>query len=244
MSCDSIKAALAAFSSCTETQEGSRVATHCLYPSFDPVHVFVVRFGGGFRVHDGGGAARAAWVHGRDDNLIGRMLTKQAIRYQVAVVGDALVADAPNAEWLGAAILAVANASAAAAHAALDRFVVASEAVLKEKMLTVLKQTVPPSTIAVGYEVAGKSKIHQFDFAVREFDGSALLLNAVTPHHVSVSAKYVAFSDLIHREGVRTDRWAVHDRPLDGDDVSLLLQVADIVPIDALHKGLQRLMLH
>jgi hypothetical protein len=219
------------------------VATHCLYPSFDPVNVFVVRFGDGFRVHDGGGAIRSAWLHGRDASLIGRMLSKQALRYQISVVGDALVAEAPNVEWLGSAILAVANASAAAAHAAVDRFVAASEAALKDKMLAVLKTTVSPSTIVVGYEVAGRSKNHQFDFAVREFDESMLLLYAVSPHHVSISSKYVAFSDIIHREGIRTDRWAVHDRPLDAGDVSLLLQVADIVPLASFHRGLERLML-
>jgi hypothetical protein len=243
MSCDDIQTALAAFHSCSETDEGSRVSTHCLYPSFEPVNVFVVRIGDGFRVHDGGGATRSAWIHGRDESLISRMLNKQALRYQISVVGDALVADAPNLEWLGSAILAVANASAAAAHAALDRFVTASEAALKDKMLSVLKKTVSPSTIVVGYEVAGRSKQHQFDFAVKEFDGSMLLLNAVSPHHVSISSKYVAFSDIVHREGIRTDRWAVHDRPLDAGDVSLLLQVADIVPLASFHRGLERLML-
>jgi hypothetical protein len=241
--CDDIKAALSAFEVCTETEDGSRVATHCLYPSFEPVEVFVVRFGDGFRVHDGGGATRSAWTHGRDNVLIGRMLTKQANRYQIGVIDDALVASVPSIDWLASAILAVANASAAAAHAALDRFVTATETVLKDKILKVLKSTVPVSMVAVGYEVAGQSKIHKFDFAVTEFDGSMLLLNAVAPHHISVASKYVAFSDIIHREDVRTDRWAVHDKELEPSDVSLLQQVADIVPMKALQKGLERLML-
>jgi hypothetical protein len=97
--------------------------------------------------------------------------------------------------------------------------------------------------IVVDYEVVGQSKRHKFDFAVKEFDGSMLLLNAVAPHHISVSSKYVAFSDIIHREGMRTDRWAVHDKELEPSDVSLLLQVAEIVPMQALPKGLSRLML-
>jgi hypothetical protein len=48
----------------------------------------------------------------------------------------------------------------------------------------------------------------------------------LAPHHISVSSKYVAFSDIIHRDDVKTDRWAVHDKDLDLSDVSLLLQVA------------------
>jgi hypothetical protein len=219
--CDDIKAALSAFEVCTETHDGSRVATHCLYPSFEPVEVFVVRFGDGFSVHDGGGATRSAWMHGRDNALIGRMLTKQAQQYQIGVIDDALVASVPSIDWLSSAILAVANASAAAAHAALDRFVTATESVLKDKILKVLKAAVSQSTISIDYEVAGQSKIHKFDFAVKESDDSILLLNAVAPHHISVSSKYVAFSDILHREGIRTDRWAVHDKVLEQSDVSL-----------------------
>lgn len=240
--CDDIKAALSAFEVCTETEEGSRVTTHCLYPSFDPVNIFVVRFGDGFRVHDGGGAVRAAWTHGREESLINRMLSKQAVRYQIKVLDNALVADAPSIEWLAAAILAVANASAAAAHAALDRFVSATETVLKDKILALLNKTVSPSSIAVDYEVAGKSKMHKFDFALKESNGSLLLLNAVAPHHISVSSKYVAFSDVLHREETKTDNWAVHEKDLEPSDISLLMQVAQIVPMKALPLGLKRIM--
>jgi hypothetical protein len=241
--CDDIRAALAAFEVCTETDQGSRVTTHCLYPSFDPVNVYVVKFGSGYRVHDGGGAAQSSWTHGRDDNLIARMLSKQANLYQIGLVKDALTAEVASADWLGPAILAVANASAAVAHAVVDRMMTATETVLKDKILRVLKETVPPTTIAVDYEIAGQSKRHKFDFAVTEFDGSMLLLNAVAPHHISVSSKYVAFSDVVHRDDVRTDRWAVHDKGLDPSDVSLLLQVAEIIPMQALSGGLKRLML-
>ena len=240
---DDIKAALSAFEVCTETEHGSRVTTHCLYPSFDPVNVFVVRFGDGYRVHDGGGAVRSSWMHGRDDVLISRMLAKQASKYQIKIVDDALMADAPSIDWLASAILAVANASAATAHVVLDRVVTATEAVLKERILSVLKTMVPLKMIAVDYEVAGQSKKHKFDFAVTEFSGTTLLLNAVAPHHISVSSKYVAFADVIHRHGFRTDRWAVHDKELDRSDVSLLLQVAEIVPMQALPEGLKRKVL-
>ena len=245
MSCDDIQAALAAFNSCTETDQGSRVATHCLYPSFEPVDVFVVRLGDGFRVHDGGGATRSAWLHGRDESLIGRMVSKQAVRYQISVVGDTLVADAPNLDWLGSAILAVANASAAAAYAALDRFVSASEAALKDKARLLCSRR---RALTLDHCGRLRGRWPQQEAPVRlcrsRVRWGMLLLNAVSPHHVSISSKYVAFSDIIHREDMRTDRWAVHDRPLDTGDVSLLLQVADIVPLTSLHQGLERLMKH
>ena len=111
---------------------------------------------------------------------------------------------------------------------------------MKEKILRVLKSTVRPESLAVEYEVMGESKPHKFDFAVKESSGKMLLLNAVAPHHISVSSKYVAFSDVIHRKGVETDRWAFHDKELPRSDVSLLLQVAQIVPMKALSEGLKR----
>lgn len=242
MACEDVRAALSAFDVCTETEHGSRVATHCLYPSFDPVYVFVVRFGDGFRVHDGGGAMQSAWMHGRDESLIRRTMTKQAARYQVQIIDDSLVVDVPNAEWLTPAILAVANASAAAAHAALDRVVSATERMLRDRILGVLKETIAASDIAPEFEIAGKSgKKHRFDFAIQEKRDTLLLINAVAPHHISVSAKYVAFADVIQREGRDFDRFAVHDKPLESGDISLLQQVADIVPVRSLRPGIERL---
>jgi hypothetical protein len=244
MACDDVRAALSSFDVCTETSEGSRIVTHCLYPSFEPVNIFVVRFGDGFRVHDSGGAMQAAWMHGRDEGLTRRMLAKQATRYQINIVDDALVADVPNAEWLTPAILAVANASAAAAHATLDRVVSASEHVLRDRILSVLKETISQSQIGVEYEIVGQSgKSHRFDFAVREPHDHLLLINAVAPHHISVSSKYVAFADIIRREGEGTDRFAVHEKPLESSDVLLLQQVADIVPVKSLQAGIKRLAL-
>lgn len=243
MACEDVRAALTGFDACVETEQGSRVTTHCLYPSFDPVHVFVARLGDGFRVHDGGGAVKSAWMHGRHDSLIRKVLSRQAIKYQIVVDGNCLVANIPNRDWLCSAIMAVANASASAAHIALDRMVSATERVLKDRILDVLRSTITHSEIKTEYTATGKSgKVHHFDFAVQEPDNSLLLISAVAPHHISVSAKYVAFSDVLHRTDGRIDRFAVHDRELDESDISLLLQVAEIVPITSLKKGVQMLM--
>ena len=63
MSCKHIQKALAILPGCVETESGSRFTTHCLYPSFETVSVYVVRFGDGFNVHDDGGAVRSIWDH-------------------------------------------------------------------------------------------------------------------------------------------------------------------------------------
>jgi hypothetical protein len=66
-----------------------------------------------------------------------------------------------------------------------------------------------------------------------------LLINSVSPHHNSVSAKYVSFSDT---ESPRENKVAVHDRPLVADDVALLQQVARIVPLITLRSGPQKVL--
>ena len=121
MSCDEIRLAFAGVPDCIETDEGTRLTTHCLYPSFDPVHVYVAGFGSGYKVHDGGGAVRSAWDHGRELSLIRKMLSRQAAIYRLGMIEDALVAEVSSLDWVAAAISSVANASASAAHAAVER---------------------------------------------------------------------------------------------------------------------------
>ena len=83
---------------CVETDDGARVTTHCLYPSFEPVD----------------GVHCALWErciastmaeapngrpgqHGRHEQLIGRIPARHAARYQLKVVVDGvLLADAQS----------------------------------------------------------------------------------------------------------------------------------------------------
>lgn len=234
MICEDVRAAMGAGEVCEETELGARVATHCLYPSFSPVHVYVSKLGHGYRVTDAGGAVRSAWNHGREEVHSGRFLSREAARYHLKVSGTALIADAPSLEWLRAAVLAVANASASVAHAAVGKAAAAAEKVLRDRIYDALSHTAPAADIRSDVEVVGASgdKRH-FDYGVRTDDGHTLLLSAVAPHHSSIYAKYVAFADTKELdEGLA--RFAVYDRPLDSGDVSLMMQVADLVPINAL----------
>jgi len=206
------------------------------------VNVYIVRYGDGFKVHDGGGALHSAWIHGRDAPLIRRMLHRYAGRYQVSVADDnSLVVDVPSVEWLQTAILSVANASASVSHAAVEHLVAASEGLLKDRIFSVLRKVVSEPQISKEQNVVGRSgKLHRFDFVVRADTNTLVLIDAVTPHHISISAKYVAFADVQSESVIRTDKFIVHDRPLASDDVSLLQQVADIVPFTSLEPGIAR----
>jgi hypothetical protein len=234
MICEDVRAAMGAGETCEEVEGSARVPTHCLYPSFEPVIVSVSKLGDGYRVSDNGGAVRSAWKHGREESLASRFLTREAARYHLKVSGVALIADAPSIEWLRAAILAVANASAAVSHAALGKVAAAAEKVLRDKIYDTLTHAAPAAEISTDVEVVGASgdKRH-FDYGVRAGAGHTLLLSAIAPHHSSIYAKYVAFADT-KELGHGLSRFAVYDRPLDSGDISLMMQVADLVPLKAL----------
>jgi len=239
--CGKIRSALAELPDCVQTDEGTRFTTQCLYPSFESVDVFVVRYGDGYRVHDGGGAVRSAWDHGRDLSAIRHALSQQASSFHVELSEDALVATVEREDWLLSAVLSVANASALAAREVAAASPRAAENDLKDQILSTLYRVVQPRYIAREYEVRGRSgKKHKFDFGVQSALDGIILLNAVSPHHVSISSKYVVFADTSGEYANIRARFAVHDRPLEPEDVSLLQQVADIVPLSSLERGVRR----
>jgi len=242
MSCEEIRAALSMFDTCEETPDGARIATHCLYPSFESVRIYVAKTGDSFRVHDGGGAHDAAWLHGRDEGAISRALIKECSRFRLALSGETLVASGISREWLGSAILSVANASASAANTAVAKMIAAAEEMLVDRIQKALSDTFGVGGFKRSVEVKGKSGgARHFDFAVRGANDNDLLINGVSPHHSSISAKYVAFADA---EGDQLHKFAVFDRRLETDDTALLQQVASIVPIGSLSRGAKRVLAH
>lgn len=234
--CKDVHAALGAGEICLETDAGARVVTHCLYPSFQPVIVFVSKLGDGYRVSDGGGALRSAWNHGREEGLTDRLLAKEATRYHLKVSAGALIAEAPSIEWLKAAILATANGSAAAAHAVIERIAAAAERNLKDQIFSTLASLVREEDIGSDYPVIGTSgDTRSFDYGVRIASDNLLVVSAIAPHHSSVYAKYVAFGDT-KGLGPGLSRFAVYNRPLASGDAALMLQVTDeLVPLKSLN---------
>lgn len=127
LTCDAIRSALADFGGCAETLDGTRVATHCLYPSHESVHVYVVHEGKEFRVHDAGAAFKCAWTHGKDEKAISRAIEHYAGVYHLTCKDDVISSPPIGPDWLASAILAVANASALGAARAVEKAVASSE---------------------------------------------------------------------------------------------------------------------
>lgn len=236
--CNDIMEALSRGNVCEQTTSGWKVTTHCLYPSFDRVDVFVTPFGDGFLVTDGGGAAAAAWEHGRDG--IDRCLAQASAKFGVtARKGGVIEARADSIDWLRAAILGVANASSSAAEAALNRVMAAAESALSDKIFAALAKVLPKESIARDFEHRGASgKNWHYDFGAVAND-NLLLVNTVTAHHASISAKYVAFADTPEADNV-VRKLAVYTRKLETADAALITQVAMLVPDSAVERGARK----
>ncbi len=239
MGCEDVKVALAHFALCEETAEGARIATHCLYPSFESVRVFVARLGNSFEVHDGGEAFNVAWLHARDEPMIKNSLRDLCSKFRLELKGNTLVAKVDSPEWLGSAIVAVANASSMAAHDAVAKVVAVAEEALFDRMDRILAATVGPKAYMRNVGIRGASGgERRFDFVLGSRKDPHLLLNGVAPHPMSIASKYVAFSDT---EFDRQMKMAVHDRDLENDDAVLLQQVAIVVPFASFNADILRL---
>jgi hypothetical protein len=240
MTCDDIKKAMADFGTCEQTPEGSRIATHCLYPSFEHVRVFVAKVGDGYTVHDGAGAHNTAWLHGRDAELIGRSISDAAERFHIYVSGKALAARVNSIDWLTSGILSVANGSSFAAHDAVDKIMAAQEEALIDRIGKTLFETVSPKDVSKNVDIKGISggKRH-FDFILRRESPHPIFINSVTPRRNSIAAKYVSFADT---DADTRFKLAVHDRELEVGDTALLQQVASVVPFVSLGAGARRLI--
>jgi hypothetical protein len=238
MPCADVSIALRDFATCEETSDGARVATHCLYPSFEPVYVYIAKVGDGYHVHDGRGAYEAARLHGRDSSVAAHAISHEAARFHLELLERAIVSNVASPEWLQSAILAVANASSLAAERAFGRATAAAEIALTDRIEDMLARSFGVKSYRRNFAARGKSgKEHQFDFAVRDHSEYSLLISAVAPHHSSISAKYVAFADT---EADMQFKFAVYDRPLETGDTALLQQVASIVPLRSLAAGARK----
>lgn len=234
MNCDQLRAILDDRSKCQHTDIGTKFTTHCLYPSFERVDVFISPMGDAYRVTDGGGAMRSVLQHGKDMSVMGGVLQKAAKAHMVDQIEGMLLCKPPSQEWLYSAILAVANASAMAANLGLDAVVAADENELKQRIFETLTSVIPPANVARQYEFRGDSgNLWKLDFAVvRE---KILLVKAVSPHRNSVNANYATFSDI--GDAPNLVRYSVFDRSLKSEDRSLIGRVAQLVPFASVAAG-------
>lgn len=227
-------------SRCSQSDEGARLLTDCLYPSFEQVTVYITRHGDGYRVTDGGGAVTVAFRHGRDEYAMKAALTLASHRYSLTVAEGVLVAEALSADWVLPAILAVANGSAIAAMAAVEHISAAQDNDFKLRILEHVSRVFPIQNIAADFVYRGASgKTWNIDFALIR-SGQPILIKSISPHHVSINSSYAAFSDIHALSGEDIPRLSVFERRLKAEDATLIRQVADLIPFASLEEGTRR----
>jgi hypothetical protein len=235
MDCEMLHALLNDRSYCERTEYGHKLLTHCYYPSFERVAVYVSQFGDGFIVTDGGGAASAAFMHGKDDATFAESARRAANRFSLEIEGGVLLARTDTKDWLHAAMLAVANGAAMASAEASEHIALKRETELRTAIKSALLEVVAEHNIASDYAYRGSSgTLWRIDFALLNLN-CPILIKAVLPNRNSVTANYAAWGDIAANDDAI--RYSAHNRPLKQEDQSLILQVANLVPTTALAKG-------
>lgn len=232
LDCTTIRGSLSKYDTCERTSEGIRITTDCLYPSFEQVVVFVVGNGDGYIVHDGGGAAQSAWMHGVDTRSLSHSLTTSAKTFGCESKNNKLISEAASSDWLWAAVATVANASSDAARGAIGRVRATREEDLISKTKALLDSAswAPKTTREFKY-VGESGKVHTFDLSI-EHGQSLALMDAVVAHPGSIAAKYLAFSDTPRRMGLF--KYALYEGQLAPEDKTLLSNVADLISYKAI----------
>lgn len=227
-------AALKGFGKAESTPSGVRVQTHCLYPSFELVRVYVDKRGSSFLVHDGGEAAACAWAHGREYSLMAKSFEKSASKFDCSFEGNIIKSVAENEDWIRSSVIAVANAASDAANAVVSKIAPVQERGIERRVEILLSRaTWRPHFVKHEVVIGASGKAHTFDFVIRT-KARTTLIDTVVPHPSSVSAKFVAFSDT--ERSSQTEKYAVYDAELETADKVLLLNVADLISLRDLEK--------
>lgn len=211
---------------CKETDNGARFRTTCVFPSFEPVSVYVAKLGDGFMVHDAGEAMAVILSHGQSGSVAKRAIKSECKRYALGFGERRIFLKIDALEWLESAIVSVANTCASAAYTALKDTAKKTEHDLAETIFGILEGKVTKGTLVKGFPYKGLSgRNYKFDLAVQGRD-KLTLIETVTSHANSVNSKYVAFADV--REAEDVQKIVAHNNDLSSEDILLLQNVATV----------------
>lgn len=214
------------FWSCQETANGARIRTTCLFPAFEPVFVYVVKFGDGFIVHDAGETMAVILSNGQDGETAKRTITAECKRYDISCEERRISLKIDAAEWLDTAIVSVANAAANAARNALNEVSKRSDRELIDALVDIISPRVAKGSLTREYGYQGTSgRKYRFDLAI-EGRNKLTLIQAVRPNPISVNSKFVALADVSVDDPIR--KIAAHNDDLAAEDILLLQGVATV----------------
>ncbi len=228
--CETISFGRAHLWACQETENGARIRTTCVFPSFEPVFVYVAKLGDGFVIHDAGETMANILAHGQEGDTAKRVIRSECKRYDVAFGERRISLRIEALEWLETAIIAVANTAATAARAAIKDNNKKGERDLADVIYALLEPKLARGKISKGFPYSGESgRRYKFDLAIQSKE-RLTLIETVTPHAISVNSKYVALADVPSEQGVQ--KIVAHNNDLSQEDILLLQNVATVAGPD------------
>jgi hypothetical protein len=224
--CEKIFERVPSLLQCVETDNGVRIRTTCLYPSFEPIFMYVVKLGDGYVVHDAGETLSVILAHGQTHKLAKKHINAECKKFGLKAAHRRISVTINAIEWLETAIVSVANAATAASHSAVRDIKNKEESNLADAILDIIRDRLPKGSVIKEYSQQGVSgRTYNFDIGVSLGD-RLTLIDTVVPHKASVNSKYVAFSDLPMDEGLQ--KVVAHNNDLQPEDVLLLQNVATL----------------
>lgn len=224
--CNTVLMNAAKLWSCKETENGARIRTTCVFPSFEPVFVYIVKYGDGFVVHDAGETMGVILSHGQDGDVAKRFIRAECKRYGLALENRRISLKIDALEWLETAIVSVANTASTAARLAIVETNKKADRELADVLFELLEPKLAKGTLAKDFPFQGASgRKYKFDLAIQA-KGKLTLIQAVRPSPISVNSKYVALSDVPTEDPIQ--KIAAHNNDLAIEDILLLQNVATV----------------
>ena len=242
-----VKEALAPFNECHLVEGQIAVTTHCLYPSNEAVTVYVSGGKNGALVSDEGAAIDVLSVHKRlipdSERYLRRFCTAPGLR----VLAGKICSPEVSFDQLSAAVVLVANASAAAAHWGIEHIKVHKERDLRGDLFGELRKRFSKDQIQQDAKLTGKSsRRYRFDSVVTLDRGRLLAIDAVLPDANSINSHAIAHLDLRQKEDKNIIQRLVYDdeQEWNAADLNLLQMAAAVAPFSKLDVDLKRVMAH
>ncbi len=225
-SCNIVLTNAAKLWSCKETENGARIRTTCIFPSFEPVFVYVVKFGDGFIVHDAGETMGVILSHGQEGDVAKRFIRAECKRYDLSLEHRRISLKIDALEWLETAIVSVANTASTAARLAIAETNKKADRELADVLFDLLEPKLAKGTLAKEFPFQGASgRKYKFDLAIQG-KNKLTLIQAVRPNAISVNSKYVSLSDVPMEDPIQ--KIAAHNNNLATEDILLLQNVATV----------------
>lgn len=239
-----VSEALAPFLQFKETDERVSIPTHCLYPSNTAVTVYVSGGPTGAQVSDEGRAVDELSTHNRfvqdPDRFLRRFCRPAGLSSEKGKIYSPIV---PQGQ-LAAAVLHVANASAAAVHWGFENIKLRQRRDLRKALQDILDRSFPKDRIQADWKMSGHStRAYHFDHIIRMANDHILLIDAVLPDANSINSHAIAHLDIHRLEDEHIKQQMVFDDEEDwkSADLNLLQTTATLVPLSNIEDVLGRI---